>query len=125
MEAVNTGLKLPDEDCPIWPSSKTPPRREVLIGDILFAVQKTICYDLELAPELVASRNDLQNLIRLHRDGKVEYSKVTLLEGWRRQIVGQTLIDLLDGAQIEMQVVKADPPVRMLIDPSTKVQSKL
>jgi ribonuclease D len=125
MEAVSSGVGLPDEECPVWPSSKTPPRREVLIGDILFAVQKTICYDLELAPELVASRNDLQNLIRLHRDGKVEYNKVALLEGWRRQIVGQTLIDLLDGAQMEMQVVKGDPPIRMLIDPSTKVQSKL
>lgn len=125
MQAVERGVKLPDEECPIWPSSKTPPRREVLIGDILFAVQKIICYDLELAPELVASRNDLQNLIRLHRDGKVEYSKVALLEGWRRQIVGQALIDLLDGAEIEMQVVKGDPPIRMLMDPSTKVQSKL
>lgn len=125
MEAVKKGLQVPDDECPTWPSSKTPPRREVLIGDILFAVQKIICYDLDLAPELVASRNDLQNLIRIHRDGKVDYSKVSLLEGWRRQIVGQALIDLLDGAQVEMQVVKGDPPIRLLLDPSTKIQGNL
>ncbi len=125
IKAVQQALNRPEDLCPTWPSFKTPPRREVLIGDILFAVQKTICYDLDLAPELVASRNDLQNLVRAHRESRVEESQVPLLEGWRRQIVGQALIDLLDGAQLEIQVVKGDPPVRMLVDPSTKVQSKI
>ncbi len=125
IEAVNRGLNLPDEECPIWPSSKAPPRREVLIGDILFAVQKTACYDLELAPELVASRNDLQALVRMHRDGKAKPGRIGLLDGWRRQIVGQTLIDLLDGAVVEMQVVEGEPPVRMFIDPSSKIQSQI
>lgn len=125
MQAVRKGLDLADHDCPSWPEFKTPPKREVLIGDILFAVQKTICYDLELAPELVASRNDLQNLVRIHRDAKIDQSKVALLEGWRRQIVGQHLIDLLDGADLAIQIVKGDPPVRMLVDPSTKKQSKI
>lgn len=125
MAATEKALSLPDEQCPVWPSHKAPPRRELLIGDILFAVQKAVCYDLDLAPELVASRNDLQALIRLHRDGKHQSQPIPILEGWRRRIVGQTLIDLLDGAEIEMQIVSGDPPVRMLIDPATKSEPKL
>lgn len=119
--AVDHGLKLPGEMCPIWPASKAPPRKEVLVGDILFAALKVICYQLGLAPDLVASRSDLQDLVRAHRTADIVASNLPVLHGWRRQIVGQTLIDLLDGAKLELQIVGENLPVRMLIDPSTKL----
>ena len=61
MKAIEGGLRLSDEACPIWPSFRNPPRRDVLIVDVLFAALKIICYQLEIAPELVATRNDLEN----------------------------------------------------------------
>jgi ribonuclease D len=49
-----------------------------------------------LAYELLASRADLQAIVasrRLHTDD----ADVRTLHGWRRELVGNELLDLLDG----------------------------
>lgn len=115
IEAVHRGVAVPDTECPSWPSFKAPPRREVLLADMLFAVLKVICYDLDLAPELVATRNDLQTLVRLHKEDKVDSHKLPLLQGWRNEMAGQTLVDLLNGCKLEVCFTSEDPPIKIEI----------
>jgi ribonuclease D len=120
MEAIKRGQSVPEEQCPVWPASKSPPRRDVLVVDILFAALKVVCYDLDLAPELVATRADLEFLVRSYREGKLESRDIPVLQGWRYEIAGKMLMDLLKGATLEVKVVQSDPPVRLRIDDSTK-----
>ena len=49
-----------------------------------------------LAYELLASQADLQAIVVAHRLGDDE-ADVRTLRGWRRELVGNELLDLLDG----------------------------
>ncbi len=118
IDAVKAGLAVPDDECPIWPPFRTPPRREVMLGDMLFAVLKAIVYNLDLAPELVATRADLQNLIRIHREKRLNNSELPVLHGWRRELVGQTMIDLLNGRGLHIWLSNNETPVRFEVDQS-------
>lgn len=52
--------------------------------------------DAGLAYELLASRADLQGVISAFRDGESE-AGVRTLNGWRREVVGNELLELLAG----------------------------
>jgi ribonuclease D len=49
-----------------------------------------------LAYELLASRVDLQQIVTAHRERSDE-ADVRTLRGWRRELVGAELLELLDG----------------------------
>jgi len=118
--AIQRGLDVPDEECPAWPASKSPPRRDVLVVDVLFAALKVVSYNLDLAPELVATRAHLEFLVRSYREGKTGSRQIPLLQGWRYGIAGKMLMDLLQGSTLEVKLISGDPPVRLKIDESTK-----
>jgi ribonuclease D len=50
----------------------------------------------KLAYELIAAKADLQRIAVAVRDGTPE-PEVRTLEGWRRELVGEELLDLLHG----------------------------
>src|SRR5215210_1716713 len=52
--------------------------------------------EAELAYELLAARADLQRIVTALRDGEGE-PDVRTLQGWRRELVGQELLELLAG----------------------------
>jgi ribonuclease D len=52
--------------------------------------------EAELAYELVAARADLERVVRAVRDGLPE-PEVRTLGGWRRELVGAELLELLAG----------------------------
>ena len=56
----------------------------------------------DLAYELLATRNELQLLVSGHRGGEVP-GDVRALQGWRREVVGEELLRLLDG-KLELRV---------------------
>lgn len=116
IKAVQAGLAVPDAQCPVWPSFKSPPRRDILIVDVLFAALKIICYNIDLASELVATRGDLEFLVRCHRENKLDERHVPLLHGWRRAIAGESMLKLLAGSPLTLTVSAGEPPVRIEID---------
>ena len=50
----------------------------------------------KIAYELIASRSDLQAIVAARRGGEAE-PPVRTLSGWRRELVGAELTDLLEG----------------------------
>jgi ribonuclease D len=52
-----------------------------------------------LAYELLATRADLQRIVTAVRsdDGSASDAEVRTLQGWRREVVGSELLDLLAG----------------------------
>ncbi len=52
--------------------------------------------EADLAYELIAARADLQAVVTAVRTGAPE-PEVRTLRGWRRELVGTELLELLDG----------------------------
>jgi ribonuclease D len=60
------------------------------------ALVRTRALEEELAYELIAARADLQAIVLAMRDGSPP-PPVRTLQGWRRQVVGDELLELLEG----------------------------
>ncbi len=76
-----------------WPELKQPTpltnEQEALI-DALMALLRHYCTEQSIAPAAVATRKDIELLVRGERD-------ISLVAGWRREIVGQYLEQFLRG----------------------------
>jgi ribonuclease D len=66
-----------------------------------------------LAYELLASRADLQSIVTARRDGRGE-PDVRTLRGWRRELVGAELLQLLDG-ELSLSVGRESGRPRLLV----------
>lgn len=91
LEAVRAGLELPQ--------SQLPKHERVQHGDheiegavsLMLALVEVRAKENGVASQLLAPHADLAKLARGHREG------IAVLEGWRYELVGHELVDLLDG----------------------------
>ena len=83
------------------------------------AFLKTRARELDLAPQLLANRKDLERLVRRVLDGENENRPaeppLPILEGWRRDVAGDDILRLLAG-QFSLRVVVKQGSVRLLVD---------
>lgn len=121
VRAAQEGRATPDSELPHWPSSRGPSKRDVLVGDMMFAILKVIAYEEDLATELLSTRDELQQLIKIHREQKLGEKHTPLTQGWRYELAGKRLIDLLDGGNVEVSIGQADSsPIEMQFSSSSK-----
>jgi ribonuclease D len=94
LEAIATGLQAPpiprDE-----PRGRSEPEDAPLIV-LAEALLRARAFEAGLAYELIASRNELELIVAASRRGDSE-PDVRTLEGWRSELVGADLRDLLAG----------------------------
>jgi ribonuclease D len=77
------------------------------------ALVRTRAMESELAYELIAARADLQRIVTAVREGEPE-PDVRTLQGWRREVVGEELLQLLGGHR----TLRVGPEHRVEISPS-------
>ncbi|HEY9793460.1 MAG TPA: ribonuclease D [Candidatus Obscuribacterales bacterium] len=116
LKAVKEGLAVADEELPRWPQTRIPSRREVLMADVLYTVLRVICFDLDIATELVATRGILEALVRQHVEGNLQTSTLPIMHGWRHEMAGKQLVEMLDGASLVMQFRDDEHPVHMELE---------
>lgn len=118
LNAVRVGQEVPEDELPRWPTTRIPSKRDVLNADVLYTALRVICFGEEIAPELVATRAVLEALVRQHNENALEDSKLPILHGWRREMAGQMLVDILGGATLKMRFAAAseDHPVDMQVE---------
>ncbi len=95
LEAVQRGRSRP----PIPVEGERPSQPDALDAPVIAlaeALVRTRALEEELAYELIAARADLQRIVLAMRDGKAP-PDVRTLQGWRREVVGDELLELLDG----------------------------
>ena len=75
-----------------------PPQLNML-GQFLSTALACICRGQSISPQLVGTAQDVRELILYHLGliNVEEEGKPVLAEGWRAEIVGQQIEDLLDG----------------------------
>ncbi len=90
-EAVAIGVAVPDSDLPSLTKKRRPQGDIDAAVDLMVAIVRMRARQHGVAMPLLASREDLERLAGGEREASA------LLEGWRRKMVGEELVRLLDG----------------------------
>ena len=96
LQAVRDGSERPHK--PLEPQARgaAPDAADAPLVALAEALVRARTREADLAYELVASRADLQTIVGAMRDGASE-PDVRTLKGWRRELIGAELLELLDG----------------------------
>ncbi len=95
LAAVQRGLELEHEPLAHAQRPAQPSAADAPLVALSEALVRARAREAELAYELLASRADLQAIVVGERTG--ERTDVRTLRGWRRELVGEELLALLDG----------------------------
>ncbi len=108
--AIAAGKRSPREE---WPEAPPPAveldEAESALASLLFTALQAIAREREVAPSLLTTTPEVQRLAQAHVRGEAE-SGVSLLEGWRGELVGDTVRSVLRGERS----VAWDPEARKL-----------
>ena len=92
LAAVARGLAVPEESLPVLERRRRPAAKDIDGAvDLMVALVRLRAREHGVAMPVLASRDDLESLASGDREAH------RLLEGWRHDIVGAELLDLLDG----------------------------
>jgi ribonuclease D len=100
---VAQGLAVPENARPQPLHGRGPTPAEELIVKVLEACLKALCAREKLSSAFIASRTDLETLVRRYRQGRLATEGSPILEGWRGALVGQELLAVLSG-QVSIQL---------------------
>jgi ribonuclease D len=95
LEAVQRGLQANNEPLGNDPRPPQPRPDDVPLVALCEALVRARAREAGLAYELLAARADLQAIVIAQRAG--ERADVRTLRGWRAELVGNELLELLDG----------------------------
>jgi ribonuclease D len=111
LQTVAEARSLPVEDCPaIWGREQDPPQVG-LVANVLTAVLGDVCARHSLAPNLVASTNDVKLLVRARLAAQPLPSESLLTAGWRSTHILPHLLAVLEGRRlVRIADVSADAP---------------
>jgi ribonuclease D len=111
--AVEKALAIPDEECPSHAQREAPAQLNVL-GQFLSSALGTICRAAELAPSMVGTASDVRDLVAYRLGMLPQNAEPPLLgSGWRAEIVGRQIDDLLAGKlAIRIHDPRSDEPLK-------------
>jgi ribonuclease D len=90
------------------PPSKSIQARARMVSGLADALVRARCEEAKLATEVVATRGELEELLTDAFNGRVDESKHRLLQGWRRELAGDAVLELARG-RLGVRVI-AEPP---------------
>jgi ribonuclease D len=93
--AIDEALQSPDADLPRNERRETPNQINML-GQFLSSALTSICRSAEISPALVGTASDVRDLVA-YRLGYDVGGTPLLAEGWREEVVGHLIEDLLAG----------------------------
>jgi ribonuclease D len=96
LDAVHRGGERPPEQLPHDQRPLPPDPADTPLIALSEAFVRSRAREAGLAYELLAARADLQSIVAARRVGDPE-ADVRTLRGWRRELVGAELLELLDG----------------------------
>lgn len=93
---ITSALALPPTSWPEVPRERKPDPESTGIVELLQAVLKARAAEEGIAPTMLATSSDLQTLVEAKQNRAT--LDVPILRGWRRQLAGDLLLKVLDGA---------------------------
>src|SRR5690606_36564406 len=114
---IEAALALPDEECPPVIRRETSVQATML-GQFLSSALSSICRDRQVAASLVGTASDVRELIahRLGELNEAQHGPPALVQGWRGEVVGRLLDDLLAG-RVAMRITDPSSPQPLSFEP--------
>jgi ribonuclease D len=112
--AIGRGLDLPEDECPGGERHRAPPPQLAMLGQFLATAVAGLCRQMHLAPALVGTSSDMRDLLA-HKLGYRDEDRdgdPLLASGWRQEVVGAVVDDLLAGrAALRIGDVRSHDPL--------------
>lgn len=118
-QRIETALNLPDSQCP-RPAARMSRPQLALLGQFMATALGGICRKARVAQSLVGTVDDVRDLIayRLGMGGDNGDGIPLLAQGWRAEVVGQVIDDLLAGKlAIQIMDPHSDEPLSFVSIP--------
>lgn len=115
---VERALAIPDEDLPRTQRSESSPQLTML-GQFLSSALNSICRDAQVATSLVGNPSDVRDLVSYRlKEGKAKApgEAPRLTEGWRAEVVGKVLDDLIAG-KVTIRITEPDSEQPLVFEP--------
>ena len=112
LATITSALALPSSAWPEVPSERKPDPESTGIVELLQAVLKARAAEEGIAPTMLATSTDLQTLVEA-KQNRVALN-VPILHGWRRQLVGDLLVQVLEGA-VTISVDRTSGTIQMAV----------
>lgn len=106
LACIQRGLELPDAQCPAKPAADRAEPQEDLLAKLLGLALADRCAELGISSSIVGTMGDLTELVHWHTFEAGGGEPPRLKQGWRADVCGDVLTDLLDG-RVTLRV--ADP----------------
>jgi len=99
LKHITTGQAVPDAELPVLPKQMEDDKAhdEHVLGQLLGLALANRCAELNVAVPLVSKSADLRHLVRWHVYGEQSGEPPRLTQGWRAEVCGDLLTDVLDG----------------------------
>lgn len=113
-ESIHRGLEVTEAELPRGRAPRELPPQLNLLGQFLSSALGSICREADLAASLVGGPNDVRELVA-YRLGMAhpDDPPPALAEGWRAEVVGSLIDDLLAGkTSIRISNPKSDQPLK-------------
>jgi ribonuclease D len=110
---ITASLALPPSAWPLVPRERKPEPESIGLVELLQAVLKARAAEAEIAPTLLATSAELQALVEAKEKKKTP--DLPLLRGWRRELIGELLLQILEGT-VTVSVDPAKGVLRMAGD---------
>ncbi len=120
LATITSALALPPSAWPEVPHERKPDPESIGIVELLQAVLKARAAEEGIAPTMLATSADLQTLVEAKQNRTA--LDVPILHGWRRQLAGDLLLQVLDGA-VTITVDRTSGALRMTTGSSSKASS--
>jgi ribonuclease D len=88
---------VPDDRLPELHTRYEEPPSLGTVTNLLSAALAQCCVQNQIASSMVATVADLKDLVRWHLNGRSESRRPILLDGWRRALCGELMLDVLEG----------------------------
>ena len=97
--AIGEALAVPDSELPTKPRNRRQESSsdEQVISKLLSLSLSNRCAELDISQSLVANNKELTELVRYHRFDSRRNGVPKLLKGWRAEVFGQLMLDVMDG----------------------------
>lgn len=116
VKAVQRGLALPEAEWPQIHRREDPPQVSVL-AQLLGVAANNLAAEHEVDIALLATSADLQELVRWRLGLLENGSEPGVLGGWRGEILGHTLLEILNGER-SVRVGNVKRPSPLLFEPA-------
>ncbi len=97
IELINKALELPNDQLPVKVNGTSHPAQDEVLARILGLALANQCQALGVSMTLVATSADLKDFVRWHVFEQRSGPLPKLMSGWRAEVCGQLLADVLDG----------------------------